>query len=297
MEIGAWRLEIEHAWIAVLLVLSVAPNASAQAGRQAPTRPQPQPRAQQPRSTAPPIPGPERVRIQFNGGVLLSSGSFGQQFTLTRNVEPASVSTDLSLGAGISLDGGARVRVTRTLSVGAVGFIASSSARGTLDARIPHPFYFGQARSVSGDLSRLSHLERGVHVELAYPVSIKRGREVTIFGGPSFINARQELPTDLRYTESYPFDTATFGSAVLSEASRTAVGVNVGAEVSWRLSRSVRGGALVRYTFANLSLSPATGNAVDMRAGGLQVAGSLRILLQKRPPRPARPAPPARPRR
>ena len=28
-----------------------------------------------------------------------------------------------------------------------------------------------------------------------------------------------------------------------------------------------------------------------------QVAGSLRILLQKRPPRPARPAPPARPRR
>lgn len=289
-------MEAGRAGLALFMGIAVSGTGTAQAQNRPQARP-PQPRVQRPRSTAPPIPGPERVRLQFNGGVLLAPGSFGQQFSLTKNVEPASISTDLSLRTGVNVDGGARVRITRTLSLGAFGFIASSSASGTLDARIPHPFYFGQARSLSGDLSRLSHLERGVHLELAYPVSIKRGREITVFGGPSIINARQELATDLRYSESYPFDTASYSSAIVTQSSKTVMGANAGADVTWRLSRSVRGGALVRYTFANLSLSPATGNTVDMHAGGFQVAGSLRILLQKRPPRPARPTPPARPRR
>lgn len=233
----------------------------------------------------------------FNGGALLAPGTFGQAFTLTKNVESTPVSTDLALATGFAIDGGARVRVTRALSVGAVGFLVSSNASGSLEAKVPHPFYFDQRRAISGDLSRLTHLERGVHVELAYPLSIAKGREITVFGGPSIINAKQALITDVKYSDSYPYDTATFTNADSTQVSKTVVGVNAGADITWRLSRSVRGGALVRYTFANLSLSPASGNTVDMHAGGLQVAGSLRILLQKRPPRPARPAPPARPRR
>lgn len=309
MEVRGWKLgahgaglaEARHAsrakaggWVTALTALAIAglaSNATAQG------RPQQRPAQPRPRNTAPPIPGPERVRLMVNGGALLAPGSFGQQFTLTKNVENTPVSTDLALAAGFNIDGGARVRVTRSLSVGAVGFLVSSNASGTLDAKVPHPFYFGQPRTVSGDLRRLTHLERGVHMELAYPVSIAKGREITVFGGPSIINAKQDLVTDIRYSESYPYDTATFGSADTTQVSKTVVGVNAGADVTWRLSRSVRGGALVRYTFANLSLSPASGNTVDMHAGGIQIAGSLRILLQKRPPRPARPAAPARPRR
>lgn len=275
--------------ITALAVFGCASSARAQA--------RPQPRQARPRSTAPPIPGPERVRVMFNGGALLAPGSFGQAFTLTKNVESTPVSTDLALATGFTIDGGARARVTRSLSIGASGFLVSSTAHGTLDATVPHPFYFGQPRPVSGDLSRLAHLERGVHVELAYPVSIAKGREFTVFGGPSIINAKQDLVADFRYSDSYPYDTASFTSADTTQVSKTVVGVHAGADITWRLSRSVRGGALVRYTFANLSLSPAAGNTVDMHAGGFQIAGSLRILVQKRPPRPARPAAPARPRR
>lgn len=290
------RSQVRRAVLAALVALTASGIGTAQAQSRPQARP-PRPRAQQPRPALPPLPGPERVRLQFNGGVLLAPGTFGQQFTLTKNAESAPVSTDLSLAPGVTIDGGVRVRVTRALSLGAVGFLASSSASGTIEAQIPHPFYFGQTRAISGDLSRLTHLERGVHLELAYPVSIAKGREITVFGGPSFINVTQELATDLRYTDSYPFDTATFGSAILTETSKTVVGANAGVDVTWRLSRSIRGGALVRYTFAPLSLSPADGNTVDMHAGGFQIAGSLRILMQKRPPRPARPAPPAQPRR
>lgn len=235
-----------------------------------------------------------------NGGVLFAPGTFSQSFTLTRNVETLPVQTSLSLGVAPFFDGGARVRVTRTLSIGAVGFLSASKADGSLDAQVPHPFYFNQPRAIGGTLSRLDHSERGVHVELAYPISVARGREITVFGGPSFVHVQQALVTDLAYTESYPFDTATFSNATTGAVTANAFGANVGADVTWRLGRSVRAGALVRYTFANPTLTAAPGNSVSMHAGGYQVGGGLRMLIQKGPPRAPRqprPARPARPRR
>lgn len=298
-ESGGWSLEVGgpgYGWrtgtILLLVVLGMASSASAQTrGRQQP------PRAPRPRSTAPPVPGPERVRVVINGGVQLAPGSFGQAFTLTKNVEATPVTTDLSLTPGGYIDAGLRVRVTRTLSIGAVGFLGASRADGTLEAQIPHPFYFNRPRTISGDLAQLGHTEKGVHLELAYPVSVAKGRELTVFGGPSYISARQALVTDVRYTDSYPYDSAAYSTATTARVSAGAFGVNAGADVTWRLSRSVRAGLLLRYTWAPVSLTAGTGNVVEMHAGGLQVAGGLRILMQKRLPRPARPTTPARPRR
>lgn len=298
-ESGGWRLEVGgrgygwRAWVIfVAFILGLASSTSAQTrGRQQPPRP---PR---PRNTAPPVPGPERVRVVVNGGVQLAPGSFGQDFSLTKNVEATPITTDLSLTPGGYIDAGARVRVTRTLSIGAVAFLGASRADGTVEAQIPHPFYFNRPRAISGDLAQLGHTEKGVHLELAYPVSVAKGREFTVFGGPSYISARQALVTDVTYTDSYPYDSAAYSTATTAKVSAAAFGVNAGADVTWRLSRSVRAGVLLRYTWAPLSLTAGSGNVVDLHAGGLQVAGGLRILMQKRLPRPARPTTPARPRR
>lgn len=276
---------MRRALVMAAAILAVAHGANAQTG----TR-----QAQTGRASTPPV--SERFRILLDGGPQITPGSFGQAFTLTRNAEDAPVSTDLEMGPSGFFDGGARFHVTRTLSVGAVGFFASGSASGTLDAQIPHPFYFGQPRDVTGELSGLARTEFGAHMELAYPVLVSPSLEITAFGGPSWIHLEQELVTDLTYSESYPYDTAAFKSAATTAATNSALGFNVGADVTWRLGRSLRGGALVRYSQANVTLSPASGNTVDLRAGGLQVGAGLRILIQKRA-QPARRPPPAPPRR
>ncbi|MGC4082875.1 MAG: M4 family metallopeptidase [Vicinamibacterales bacterium] len=276
------------------LALAFAGDANAQSGSVSGSQ---SPTPARPSTAAPPVQGPERLRLVMNGGLQLGRETFAQNFPLTRNVENAPVTTDMTMGVGRYVDGGARVRVTQTLSVGATVFVAASKAHGTIAAQIPHPFYFNQPRAIAGDLSDLSRLERGVHVELAYPVSTGRGREITVFGGPSFINLRQALVTDVSYTETYPFDSATYASATTTTVSRTSPGVNVGADVTWRLNRSVRVGALIRYSYARIDMEAASGNAVPLRAGGLQIAGGLRIPIQKRPPRPRQPARPSTPRR
>jgi len=222
---------------------------------------------------------PEWFRLVIDGGATVNPQSFNQDFSLTRNAESTPVTIDMKPAAGGFIEAGARVRVGRALWVGAVGFASSGSADGMLTAEVPHPFYFNQRREVSGDLAGLSHSESGAHVDLAYAIQ-RRGRpEIQIFGGPSYFSVTQTLVTDFTYTDSYPYDTARFESATTTEATGGAWGFNVGGEVTWRLGRSLLVGGVVRYSLANLALSPSAGNDVDMHAGGIDLGAAVRVAF------------------
>jgi len=249
--------------VALLLAGTVASTAQAQGrGRSAPTAPL-----------------DERVRIVINGGGIFNTQTLEQQFTLRKNVEATPVSTELDPAAGGFVEVGGRIRIAPAVWVGATVFAMSASLSGTLDAQVPHPFYFGQPRDVSGEIDQLSGTSKGVHVEAAFAVSSSDRREILLFGGPSYFRVKQDLVTDFTYSDAYPYDTAEFESTVTAQATDEGFGFNVGAEATWRLARSVRAGAMLRYSLANLTLPVAPGNEADMRAGGLQVGGSVQLLF------------------
>jgi hypothetical protein len=221
----------------------------------------------------------ESFRLVIDGGATINPQSFGQDFTLTKNVESTPVTIDMKPAAGGFIEAGGRVRVGRSLWLGAVGFASSGSADGTLTAEVPHPFYFNRRREISGDLTGLSHSESGAHVEVAYAIQTRISPEIQIFGGPSYFKVKQTLVTDFTFTDSYPYDTARFGSATTTEASSGAWGFNVGGEVTWRLGRSLLVGGLVRYSLANVTLSPSLGNDVDLQAGGIDLGAAVRVAF------------------
>jgi hypothetical protein len=222
---------------------------------------------------------PEWFRLVIDGGAIVNPQSFSQDFALTKNAESTPVTIDLKPAAGGFIDAGARVRVARSLWVGAVGFAATSKAEGILTAQVPHPFYFNKRREISGDLTNLSHTESGAHVDLAYAIQTGGGPEIQIFGGPSYFSVKQTLVTDFTFTDSYPYDTARFESATTTEATGGAFGLNLGGDVTWRLGRSLLVGGLVRYSFANVTLSPSAGNDVDMHAGGIDIGAAVRVAF------------------
>ncbi len=219
----------------------------------------------------------DRVRIVVNGGALVAPGSFGQRFTLTRNVESAPVTTDLSLATGGVFEAGVRLRVHRRLSLGAVGFVSSSTASGTLEAQLPHPLYFNRPRDISGDLTGLTRKERGVHVELAVPLRASARDEVTLVGGPSYFTVEQALITDLTYTDSYPYDTAALDDTTSTTVKKAGPGFNVGLELTRQVSRSARVALLGRYSRSTLTLPAAEGNESEVHAGGIQAGVGLRF--------------------
>src|SRR5262249_1711439 len=124
----------------------------------------------------------------------------------------------------------------------------------------------------------LERNELATHIQAVYVVP--RGKlDVAIAGGPSWFNVKQDLVTDVIYTETYPYDVATFTSATTNRATKSAVGFTVGVDVGIRFNAIVGVGGLVRFTRAPTDLSAANGVAVKVNAGGVQVGGGLRVYF------------------
>ena len=91
-----------------------------------------------------------------------------------------------------------------------------------------------------------------------------------------FFQVEQSIVDDVNYTEAYPFDTATFSSAVSSAQSSSGTGVNVGGDVAFFFGPNVGVGVGVQYSSATVQMTLPSG-ASDVKAGGAQVGGGLRL--------------------
>jgi hypothetical protein len=221
----------------------------------------------------------QRLRISINAADQVSSRTLTQNFTVPINVESAPIATSIDLASAPMFDIGGSYRFVNRLAAGVSVSSLSRDVDGTLDAKIPHPFFFNTPRAISGNLSGLQHKETGVHIYAMYLVPVSSKLDVGVFGGPSHFNVKQDFVTDVDYTASYPFDTATFSGAPTENVSKGVMGYNVGADVSWRLSRVLALGGLIRFTGASTSLTVASGNDVDVKVGGLQTGAGIRILF------------------
>jgi len=118
--------------------------------------------------------------------------------------------------------------------------------------------------------------ETAVHIQAKWLVPVSPRLLVTIFGGPSFFKVEQDIVNDFEFTESYPYDTATFTRAIGASQSESAVGVNVGGDVAYFFSPNVGVGGTAQYSGATVQMAVPSGTA-DVKAGGLQVGGGLRL--------------------
>ena len=81
----------------------------------------------------------------------------------------------------------------------------------------------------------------------------------------------------MSYSESYPYDTATFTTASFTSVTRRAFGFNVGADLGVRLITHVGVGALLRFSRASMVFAVPGSTATVV--GGLQALGGIRIFF------------------
>jgi hypothetical protein len=101
---------------------------------------------------------------------------------------------------------------------------------------------------------------------------------IAVSGGPAILTVRQAFVTDVNYSETYPYDTALFTSADLNESSRTAVGMYVGADVTWMFSKNVGAGGLVQFSRATVKETVGD-RTMSIDAGGTQAGGGIRFVF------------------
>jgi outer membrane biosynthesis protein TonB len=249
----------------------------------------PSPRQAPPKPASKPAPRPAPHKgwsdiafLSLDGSFQVASTEFSTETLFDENVEEGSSRNTYRVKNRQGWNGAGTVRVWRNLAIG-VGvsqFRQTNSA--DVSALVPHPFFFGQPRTIEGVLDGIRREETAVHVSANWVAPVGRHLVVSVGAGPSFFSVKQGFADLPRWDESYPFDTATFIGADLREASTSKVGFNAGLDVGWYFTRSLGVGFDLRYAHANVTID-APGGPVDVKVGGLQVGAGLRVLFKGAP--------------
>jgi len=218
--------------------------------------------------------------VSINAGVQTSTISFDEPTTMQIYQETATFNTTYKINSGKAYDLGVGVRIAGPIGVGVGVSSFTKSDSASVTGSIPHPFFYKTPRTISGDTAGLERAEMNTHLDVM--AFIPAGGRVTaaVFAGPTWFSVSQEVVTTVSFTESYPFDTAAFGTAATTKVKKTKVGYNAGVDVTVRLAKGVGIGALIRYsrTSVDLGVANASGNTTS-DAGGLQASGGLRLIF------------------
>jgi hypothetical protein len=144
---------------------------------------------------------------------------------------------------------------------------------------VPHPFFFDTPREVVGDATGVKRTETAAHVQAQYLINTGGRLRIVLSAGPSFFNVEQDLVSEIIVNETYPFDTAAFGSAVKAAAKGSAVAFNAGADVMWMFGRTVGAGGLIRFSKATVDLDAPNNRTLSVDAGGFFAGGGIRFVF------------------
>ena len=214
--------------------------------------------------------------VSVNGGTLNGSQQVRQP---TQNFDHAlfgpergSFESTYPAGGGTVFDVAGGVRVWRQLAVG--GGVSRFRRQDDLHvtAQLPHPFRFRQPRTIATTESGVTRDETAVHLQVMWAAAAGRSVEVALFGGPSFFVVAQDVATGVTFSQTYPYDSATFDGVRRGKPSEAGIGFNAGADLGYYFSRHVGAGGTIRFTRATVELG---GAAVE--AGGLLASAGLRV--------------------
>lgn len=115
-----------------------------------------------------------------------------------------------------------------------------------------------------------------VHVQAMWLLPITDTVQLTVFGGPTWFQVKQQTIESLVIDDVFPFDTVSLVSTERERATVSAWGVNGGFDVSYFFSKNVGVQGLVRYSRGTATIG-ATGVDSDVTVGGLHAGAGLRI--------------------
>jgi hypothetical protein len=221
----------------------------------------------------------ERFYVTFSGGIQPTANDFSDRFEFEEYLEQARVDVDYDSASGPFFDGGVGVRLWKNLGAGVAFSFFTKDNPAAIEGAIPHPFFDAQPREISGEASSLSRKDAVVHLQGMAMIDPPGPLRLVLFGGPSFFRVEQDVVSGVRYSEEYPYDTATFTGADVRAVSESAVGFNAGADVVWMLHQNVGVGGLLRFTRASIDLDVPESGTISVDAGGFQAGAGIRLVF------------------
>jgi len=218
-----------------------------------------------------------RFHLGVDVGSQVKAGSFSDAFDVPLYLENEHVTVDYPDAGGLFVSVSARYRLWKQMTVGVVVSAFSDNGDATVKASLPHPFFDNTPRNIEGTAGTRRE-ELSVSPTVGWLLPLSSSVQLAVNAGPAVIGAKQRFVTGVRFSETYPYDTATFTSADLTQSSQTAVGVYAGADVTWMFSPHVGAGGVFQFTRATVKHKVGD-RTVSIDAGGAQAGGGIRFAF------------------
>jgi hypothetical protein len=236
----------------------------------------------------------DRGYLSINGLYQTAGPSFTQTQAWTYFAESATATVEYPAGSAPGVDVSGGYRLWRNLAVGAGLTSVSRPTTTVVSGSLPNPLYLNKPTMLSGGFDA-NHSETAINVLATWAIPLGPKMLLMVGGGPSFVSVTQTTvdAEGIGVMLAYPYDSGMISGAKTTDSSQLAVGFSVGADFTYRLSKTVGVGGMIRYARASADF-PVTGQpSVAVAAGGLEVGGGLRVLFP--PAKPARPSAPVKP--
>lgn len=215
------------------------------------------------------------VGVDFTGTAAWPSAEQAVSFDL--NAEQgdfrARHSPETTAGVSVHADG----RVWRRMTLGAAISYESGAVQASIDARLPHPFFFRRPRSVAGILDGMKQNALGLAIKVGWRLPLTERIDLHVTGGPLWLRLDYPVVTSVRFAEMFPFDTATFSGADSSANASWGAGVTAGADVGWRWRRHLGFETGVAFRRVSVDSSSITDRGLTVDAGRLHVRAGVRL--------------------
>jgi opacity protein-like surface antigen len=215
--------------------------------------------------------------VDVNVGLQPTTTSFDLTTHPLAFVEPATVQTTYSISRARGFDFGGGVHLRPNFAVGVAVSRLTKSDDAAVDAQEPHPFFFGRPRPVTGTAPSLARGETAFHAKAVWMIPVGDTVIVSLSGGPSFFKITQDLVDDITISQTYPYDTASFNTAVVSNHSGSGVGFNGGVDITFLLTPHVGIGVAGSLSRAKVDLTLPDDSTLRVDAGGVRVGGGVRF--------------------
>jgi hypothetical protein len=221
----------------------------------------------------------DRGYASINLGFESTSGTLTDSTTFTLYDESGTRTIEQNVDSGSFFDFSVGSRVWQNVSVGIGYHRGSNTSEASGTVSVPHPLVFNSNRVASVAAGDLDRTEQAFHIQVGYMLPINEELSVHVTGGPSFFRLKQDVLADVTFTEQAPFNSVNV-SGVTAERTDSAVGINVGVDVAYKLWESdayrVGAGVFLRYAGASARITVLE-NEVDTDVGGLQFGLGARL--------------------
>jgi len=175
------------------------------------------------------------------------------------------------------IDFGGGLRVFGNIGVGFSYSRLSTEGSALVGAEIPSPLVYDQPRTATSALTGAEHVEKSFHFQAIWMLPVSDKLDVVVSGGPTLFQLTQGTVTTPTFAEvGPPYNTVNLKASMVI-ATGSQIGFNVGADLTYRFANNVGVGAMVRYAAATVGLTPEGGPALDVKVGGFQLGGGLRL--------------------